>query len=110
MAASNSEAMAGKWSRGPMKATSSASSSTASGRRECPFCHVALVHIRSKKPATRGFCSSSCICRFYRCDDWCGCCWYLEVIRLYQVILGSNVLCVLNVPRIELNECMVLIE
>ena len=54
MAALNFEAMAGKWSRSTMKATSSGPSSTASGTRECPFCHVALVRIQSKQPATKG--------------------------------------------------------
>ena len=50
----NFEAMARKWSRSTMKATSSGLSSTASGRRECPFFHVALVRIQSKQLATKG--------------------------------------------------------
>jgi len=54
MAAPNFEAMAGKWSRSTMKATSSGSSSTTNGRRACPFCHVALVRIQSKQPVKKG--------------------------------------------------------
>ena len=29
------------------------SSTTGSGRRECPYCHVPLVRIQSKQPATK---------------------------------------------------------
>ena len=45
--------MAGHWTGSPMKVASTGSSVTASGRMECPFCHVPLVRIQSKQPLTK---------------------------------------------------------
>ncbi|CAL4927475.1 unnamed protein product [Urochloa decumbens] len=45
--------MAGQWSGSPMKVASTGSSFMASSKRECPNCHVPLVRIQSKQPATK---------------------------------------------------------
>jgi hypothetical protein len=44
--------MARQWGS-PMKAPSTGSSTMASGKMECPFCHVPLVRILSKQPTTK---------------------------------------------------------
>jgi hypothetical protein len=55
-----------------MKLTSAGSSAMASGGRECPFCHVPLVRIQSKQPATK--------------DEWFVKCPYNIKARILDIV------------------------
>ena len=66
------EAMAGQWTGSPMKVPSTGSSTTASGRRECRYCHVPLVRIQSKQSTTK--------------DQWFLTCPYNIKVRILDIV------------------------
>jgi hypothetical protein len=72
-------AMAGQWTGSPMKQASMASSSTTSGKRECPYCHVPLDRIQSKQKNTK--------------DVWFLVCPYNVKVSILDIFLTS--LCLL---------------
>ena len=64
-----------------MKLTSTGTSPTARGgrERECPFCHVPLVRIQSKQPATK--------------DEWFVKCPYNIKVRIFGIVDLAVSLC-----------------
>ena len=64
--------MAGQWTGSPMKVPLTGLRAMASGRRECPYCHVPLVRIQSKQPATK--------------DQWFLKCPYNIKVRILDIV------------------------
>jgi hypothetical protein len=62
------------WSGSSRKLGSTGSSSMASGKRECPYCHVPLVRIQSKQPKTK--------------DEWFVVCLYNVKVSVLDIALS----------------------